>query len=420
MSLAETILETEAVEVESPTMRPREVSGSDLDGITAARARVGTTLRGKWHLDELLGIGGMAAVYAATHKNGMRGAVKVIHGRLVHAATVRERFHREGFLANRVGHSGAVRVLDEDETEDGHLFLVMELLEGRTFETLAGEHDGKLPLSIALDWIDQALQTLAAAHQAGVVHRDLKPDNLFLTDDGTVKILDFGIASFRADTSSPSITQTGEAMGTPAFMAPEQARGRWTEVDERSDVYSIGATLFTLLSGELVHGNAGTVAEMMAATFLKPARSLAIVAPEVPQPIVDVVDRALRLDRDARWPDAESMRIALLHAAKGRTALSLLDRARRVRRATAAVFAVAIAAVVALGVGFHVTPHTETAEASTNVIHPEIAPAHATAPAVVVDAIPVTTTAAASSAPIASAHPHASASKKGTLYDRRY
>jgi serine/threonine protein kinase len=279
-----------------------------------ANARVGTTLHGKWHLDELLGLGGMAAVYAATHRNGIRGAVKVLDPVFGQNPAVRERFLREGYLANSVDHPAAVLVLDDDVTSDGCVYLVMELLEGRTLEDIAAETGGKLPARDVLKAMAELLDALSHAHARGIVHRDIKPDNLFRTTTGPLKVLDFGIARLLESELSLSVTQTGSPMGTPAFMSPEQARGRSKTVDAQSDIYSVGATMFTLLSGELVHGKDITISEYVAATFSTPARSLARVAPELPVPVVSVVDRALKLEKSERWPSAAEMRAALLEA----------------------------------------------------------------------------------------------------------
>jgi serine/threonine protein kinase len=281
-----------------------------------AESRVGKTLRDKWHLDALLGVGGMAAVYAATHRNGMRGAVKILHPSQARDEAVKARFLREGYLANKVDHAGAVRVLDDDATADGAVFLVMELLVGATLKSRAMRRGGTLPARTLMLAIDQVLDVLAAAHDKGIVHRDLKPENVFLTSAGVVKVLDYGIAGLcDAHRNSARATRTGHAMGTPAFMSPEQARGRWELVDGRSDLWSTGATMYELLVGRPVHDE-GTASEIIAATFMRQARSLAEVhCPErPPKALVGVVDRALRLEREERWPDARAMQAALRDA----------------------------------------------------------------------------------------------------------
>jgi serine/threonine protein kinase len=282
-----------------------------------AESRVGTTLLDKWHLDALIGIGGMAAVFAATHRNGLRGAVKLLSPPYSHDANTRARFLREGYIANRVDHPGAVRVLDDDTTSDGRAFLVMELLEGHALHLLAEAAGGYLNTARVLYVADQVLDVLAAAHDKGIVHRDIKPENLFLTFEGHVKVLDFGIARMDDERApAPRTTQSGAQMGTPAFMAPEQARGRWDLVGPQSDIWSLGATMFTLLAGEVVHDEE-TVAEIVSAAFTKPARSIATTMSGVPKAIADLVDHALALEPAARWSGAREMQAAVRDAYRG-------------------------------------------------------------------------------------------------------
>jgi serine/threonine-protein kinase len=224
-----------------------------LDPSARALGRVGQVLKEKWRLDSLLGVGGMAAVYAATHRNQKRVAVKVLLPELSNDTEVRTRFLREGYAANTIGHPGAVSVLDDDVTEDGSAFLVMELLEGETVEARWERKGNRLPLSEVLFIADQLLDVLASAHEKGIVHRDIKPENLFLARGIGLKVLDFGIARVFEGTRSKTETKAGLIMGTPAFMAPEQALAKWDEVDGRTDLWAVGAMIFTLLSGEHVH-----------------------------------------------------------------------------------------------------------------------------------------------------------------------
>ncbi len=283
--------------------------------LAQARERVGTTFKDKWRLERLLGVGGMACVYEASHRNRKRAALKLLHRELSMNPAIRARFLREGYVANSVGHPGAVVVDDDDVTEDGCAFLVMELLEGETLDARWERKNKRLPVDEVLSLMDQVLSTLTAAHAAGIVHRDLKPENLFLTRAGIVKILDFGIARVR-EVSQSSKTQTGSMMGTPSFMPPEQARGRWEEVDAQSDLWAVGATMFTLLSGQYVH-DAGTVNEALAFAVTRPARSVAALLPELPFPCVELVDRALAYDKPDRWPSAATMQTALRRAYAG-------------------------------------------------------------------------------------------------------
>jgi len=272
-----------------------------------ARERLGRTLCGKYRLDALIGLGGMAAVYRASHRNRAQLALKMLHAELSMNLDVRSRFLREGYAANSVQHPGVVLVTDDDVAEDGSAFLVMELLDGASVEELWNRFLRKMPVPIAVDITLQLLDVLAAAHEAGIVHRDIKPANLFVTRAGILKVLDFGIARvLDGATSGPASTGSGIPIGTPAFMAPEQALGRVAEVGPCTDVWAVGATLFTLLSGLTVH-DATTAAEALAFAATRHARPLGTVAPDVPAALSSVVDRALAFDPKERWPSASAM-----------------------------------------------------------------------------------------------------------------
>ncbi|MEB2324780.1 MAG: serine/threonine-protein kinase, partial [Sorangiineae bacterium] len=278
-----------------------------------ARHRVGTTLRDKWRLDALLGVGGMAAVYAGTHRNGSRGALKLLHAELSVDPHVRARFLKEGYAANKVEHPGVVRVLDDDVTEDGSLFMVMELLDGESLEARRERLGGRLTSEEVLSIADQLLDVLAAAHDRGIIHRDIKPENVFLTRDGTIKVLDFGIARLRELSTPSQATRSGSTMGTPAFMSPEHARGLWDEVDARSDLWSVGASLFELLTGKLVH-DGRTTNEQLLSAMTQPARPLASVLPGAHPALAALVDTALAFDKDRRFTDARAMQHAVRRA----------------------------------------------------------------------------------------------------------
>ena len=286
-----------------------------------ARARVGLQLDGKWNLEKLLGVGGMAAVYAARHRNGARAAVKVLHPEISRDEDVRARFLHEGKAANRVEHPGAVRVLDDDTVQagpdQGTAYMVMELLEGesvfhrvRRTGTLAEGEVGRIA--------DEVLAVLEAAHARGIVHRDLKPDNLFLVrgDDGRerVKVLDFGIARI-ADASRK--TNVGTTLGTPSYMAPEQARGQRDRIDGRTDLFALGATMFRLLTGRRVH-EGESPADVLAKMATEQAPPIRSVSEFVSLGMAAVIDRALRYERDERYADASAMRDDLRAAREGR------------------------------------------------------------------------------------------------------
>ncbi|MBK9262340.1 MAG: serine/threonine protein kinase [Polyangiaceae bacterium] len=279
-----------------------------------AHARVGLVLRGKWRIDQLLGVGGMAAVYAGQHRNGKRGAIKMLHLELSTDTEARARFLHEGYMANQVDHPGAVSILDDDVAEDGSVFLVMELLEGQSVAALAESRpNGQLGLGETLRIADQLLDVLVVAHAKGLVHRDLKPDNLFLTKDGTLKVLDFGLARVRETPGAVKLTKTGMMMGTPAFMPPEQALGEWSRVDARSDLWAVGASMFALLTGRMVH-DAPTLNQLLLKAMTAPAPPIRSLLPGLPADVADVVDRALAFDPNDRWPSAGAMQRAVRDA----------------------------------------------------------------------------------------------------------
>jgi serine/threonine-protein kinase len=251
----------------------------------------------------------MAAVYAATHRQGKRVAIKMLHAKLAHNAEIKQRFVDEAYIANHVGHSGVASILDDDVTEDGAPFLVMDLLDGEALDELLDRCRPIDPLDL-LSLVDDLLDVLAAAHARGIIHRDVKPGNVFVTRENRVKLLDFGIAQQSDAWRRSHVTPYGSAIGTPAFMAPEQARGRADEVDARTDLWAVGATMFTALTGRQVH-EAETYNEQMLAAMTRPARSLAFVAPGLPRQLVDFVDRTLAYDPDMRWPSAPTMQAAL-------------------------------------------------------------------------------------------------------------
>ncbi len=278
--------------------------------IERAAAMVGQTLRDKWHLDALIGVGGMASVFSATHRNGRRGAVKLLHTELSVDKSVRSRFLREGYVANKVVHRGTVEVLDDDVAENGGVFLVMELLDGENAERRWTRKERRLDAREVLCIVDQVLDVLAVAHEKEIIHRDIKPENVFITREGVVKLLDFGIARVKELSTATSATKFGTTLGTPAYMSPEQALGRTDEVGPLSDVWSVGALMYTLLAGQHVHGGK-TVNEQLVAAATTPAAPIRSIDPDVPEAVAEVVDRALGFEKLDRWPDARSMQLAV-------------------------------------------------------------------------------------------------------------
>ncbi len=273
-----------------------------------ARARIGKVIQGKWRLERLLGVGGMAAVYAATHRNGHACAIKMLLPSSASNPDTLRRFAKEGYAANRVEHPGAVAVLDDDVTEDGAGFLVMELLDGESLDALL-RREVRIDPKRAARLGREVLDVLAAAHAKGIVHRDIKPENLFVQKDGHIKVLDFGIARARMPEASHN-TEAGGVMGTIAYMPPEQARGHWDEVDGRSDVWALAAVLWVAIAGRPLR-RASTPNEALLLAMTEPPLPLSSVAPGVPLLLADAIDRALSFDKKLRWAGAREMQTAL-------------------------------------------------------------------------------------------------------------
>ncbi len=272
--------------------------------------RLGTRIEGVGVIKEIVGIGGMATVYRTETDDGDSVAVKLMHEHLADKGTLRNRFLREAKILDQVDHPNAVSVYRRGTAETGEAYFAMELLDGWEVETVWKKKGKQFPVAEALEIAMQALGALHSYHEAEVLHRDLKPSNLFLTKSGTVKLIDFGVARFHEDDQDTQKTRAGTALGTPAYMAPEQAMGKVDMLDRRTDVYGLGAVLFTLLSGRRVHeADSNDETLVMAAT--QPADSLARHAPDVPTDAVQIVDTALSWDREDRFESADQMQRAI-------------------------------------------------------------------------------------------------------------
>jgi tRNA A-37 threonylcarbamoyl transferase component Bud32 len=282
------------------------------------RARTGEILASKYRLDEELGRGGMGAVYRAFHLGVHKQfAIKVLNAEVAGKKSIAARLVLEAQAAGRIGHSGILEVYDVGEDDDGRPFLVMELLRGETLASLIAR--GPVDVDVACWIAAQVLDVLDAAHRAGVVHRDVKPQNVFLVAPSaeagagprTVKLLDFGIAKFHLDDAT-GITRSGEVMGSPLYMAPEQARGE-VEVDARVDVWSVGAMLFEMLTGKPAHLGPSVIA-VLAKILTETAPVPSSKRPSVPREIDAVVQRALVIERDDRYASSREMLDALAEA----------------------------------------------------------------------------------------------------------
>ncbi|MRG92001.1 serine/threonine-protein kinase [Polyangium spumosum] len=292
-----------------------------------AAQRIGTTI-GTWKIERVLGIGGMASVFLGRRADGCAAAIKVLHPYLLDISELRKRFLREGPIGSALATVGPLceglpQVYESGVAEDGSAFLAMELLDGETiFDRMARK--GVLSVDEVLRIAHKVLDVLVVAHTFGIVHRDLKPENLHLGRDARIKVLDFGIARVdalpegTAELPEKTATKAGIAIGSYEYMAPEQAMGKPQEIDGRTDLFALGATMFRLLGGRYVHGDLdGPMLLVAAAT--RQAPPLASLAPAVPSAVCAVVDRALVFRKEERYPDAATMRFDVYALRGGKT-----------------------------------------------------------------------------------------------------
>jgi serine/threonine protein kinase len=269
---------------------------------------------GKYRIVRLIGDGGMGSVYEARHELlGTPAALKFLHPELARRTGLASRFLQEARVSASIQSPHVTRVTDVDQAPDGAPYLVMELLTGESLQQLL-DRSGRLPRDQAIDFSVQILVGLEAAHALGVVHRDLKPDNVFVTPSAggpLVKLLDFGIAKLRhSGEFQRGLTRPGAVMGTPEYMPPEQLFAA-DQVDHRADLFSLGAMLYEMLSGQRPAAGddaAGIVVQVMHGKV----RRLSELEPTLPAGLVDVVHRAIEPDRERRWSSATEFRQALI------------------------------------------------------------------------------------------------------------
>jgi serine/threonine protein kinase len=253
----------------------------------------------RYRVLELLGSGGMGRVYKAEHRIMERlVALKVINRNLVENPAAVERFHREVKTAARLIHPNIVTAFDAEQVDDCH-FLVMEFVEGQSLDRVV-QTRGRLPLLEAADYVRQAAVGLQYAHERGMVHRDIKPQNLMRTPEGQIKILDFGLARFLSEGKpATALTQFGVIMGTPDYIAPEQAHDART-ADIRADIYSLGCTFYYLLAGRVPFPEGSMLQKLMAQVDKTPT-PLAQLRSDMAPDLVRIVDRMMAKNAAARF-----------------------------------------------------------------------------------------------------------------------
>ena len=292
---------------------------------------VGAVVAGKYRVDRLIGRGGMGSVFQATNLAiGKRVALKFLDRDATRDRDAFERFQREALAASLVESAHIVHLFDSGTSEDGRPFLVMELLSGEDLRSRL-RREGKLPIETAVALCKQVLRALMRAHAAGLVHRDLKPDNLFLCerDDGALflKIVDFGISKLMTSGTLDTLTRRGTVLGTAYYMSPEQAQA-FSDVDGRTDLFSVGAILFECLSGRPPHVGP-TYEAVLIAICTKDAEDVRTLEPSVPEALALTLQKALARERDRRFKNAEEFLAALTAFAP--SALDVVDSSARPR-----------------------------------------------------------------------------------------
>jgi serine/threonine protein kinase len=269
-----------------------------------------TLIAGKYRLERLLGKGGMGAVYEVTHTGiDRKFALKLMHASAEQAPDSEARFEREARAAGRIGHPNIVDVFDFGKTDEGAPYIVMELCAGESLaeRLIRGPLDARDACEVAIE----ILRALEAAHGAGIVHRDVKPANVFLvplaSGKPAVKVLDFGIAKFVE--GDVTLTNTGAVIGSPLYMAPEQVRAE-KDVDARVDIWAVGATLYEMVSGISPH-RAPSHAAVIARIVTIPAASLRTHDEKIDPQLDAIVLRALSIEKVERFETAAAMRVAL-------------------------------------------------------------------------------------------------------------
>jgi serine/threonine-protein kinase len=273
----------------------------------------GDVLDGKYRVEKVLGVGGMGVVVQAFHeKLEQRVAIKFLLPNMLQNSDLVSRFAREARAAARIKGDHVARVIDVSTLDSGAPYMVMEFLEGQDLKQVLAAH-GPFPVQALADYMLEALEGLAEAHRAGIVHRDLKPANLFLANlsDGrtSVKVLDFGISKLQNDINDPSTTSSVAMLGSPIYMSPEQVRLS-RAVDHRADIWSVGATMYELATGQRPFPREA-IAQMVTAILFDPVPPPSSIRPGLPPAFEAVIVRCLEKEPAARFADCGDLATAL-------------------------------------------------------------------------------------------------------------
>jgi len=282
---------------------------------------VGRVLNKRYQVGEKVGEGGFGAVFRAKQlATGRDVALKILHPYNLGDPTIVARFRREAEACSRLRNPHTVITFDFDETEDGVLYLAMELLNGGSLHNLE-RSAGHLEPDRVLRIIDQIAEALGEAHQNGIVHRDMKPENVFIerrVDEDYVKVLDFGIAKMMTDErGQAALTAVGQTLGTLEFMSPEQLRGQ--PLDGRSDIYALGIMAYEMLTGELPFKDAKTPVQIINFHMQKPAPPPSKLKPElhIPGYVDEIILKMVAKSREERYPDTKALRDHIAKALRG-------------------------------------------------------------------------------------------------------
>ena len=276
---------------------------------------IGAEVGGSYRIEAKLGAGGMGTVYLASHTRVDRKfAIKVLNFKLSDDKLAVQRFEREAMLGSRLGHEHIAQVVDFNHTEEGFPFIVMELLEGEDLSQLL-KRKGSLSLVETASIMRQVCIALVAAHEEGVVHRDLKPENIFLCERRgggmAVKVMDFGVSKVLS--SESVVTAHATLLGTPWYMAPEQAEGKVDLMDHRTDLFSLGLILYHMLSGKMPFEGDSVPAILFQVVYSTPT-PIGEVKPDLPLPIQEIITKAVSKAREDRFQSAEEFARALEEA----------------------------------------------------------------------------------------------------------